>query len=54
MNVDEASISRLWEYVTQEKFDTESMDLDLRMKGNIELYMTNHQECMKCVTDIFQ
>ena len=53
-NVDEAVILRLVNYLLREKYDTESADVDLKMKpGNIANYMSNDQNCLAAVVEKF-
>ena len=53
MDVNEDVITKLINYMKQEQFETESMDLDLQLRdGNIAKYMVNHEKCMNAVIEI--
>ena len=53
-NVDEAIVSKLVLYLIREKYDTESVDLDLKIKpGNIANYLSNDEKCLIAVVEKF-
>ena len=53
VNIQNDSILRLVNYLKNEKFDTESMDMDVditnKSDSNISKHMANHKECMDAV-----
>ena len=54
-NIDQQVWTRLMKYLKIQEFDTESMDLDLKMMttGNISEYMVDHQDCLNFIFSMF-
>ena len=56
-NVSEDDILKLINYLKSEKYETETVDLDLFLSengGNINEYMVHNIKCMQCVVNMFK
>lgn len=53
LQIEDDVILEVYQFLKYEKYDTESLDLDIKMNGNISQHMINHNNCTDGIIHVF-